>query len=141
MELETQTLTLNTKGFNDIIDITTRLQRLLNDGNYDEGRMLVFVPGATAGLTTIEYEGGLIQDMKDFFDRISPMESHYHHNDRWHDGNGYAHVRAAMLKPDLTIPFVHQRLCLGTWQQVVLIDFDNRPRNREVVVQICGKKH
>lgn len=140
MDIQTRALELSTKGFNDIIDITSRLQRMLNESDFEEGNMLIFVPGSTAGITTIEYEGGLIQDIKDFFEKLIPIDAHYSHNDRWRDGNGYAHVRAALLKPSLIIPFVHKRLCLGTWQQVILVDFDNRTRKRELVVQISGKK-
>ncbi len=139
IELATQHLSLSTKGFNDIIDITPQLQRMLSESSFVEGNMLVFVPGSTAGLTTIEFESGLERDIKEFFEEWIPMNRRYHHNERWHDGNGYAHVRAAMLKPSLMIPFVNQTLQLGTWQQVILVDFDNRPRQRKLVVQLNGK--
>ncbi len=136
--VETQTLQLQTRGFNDVIDVTPEIQRLLQKSKISEGNVLVFVPGSTAGLTTIEYEGGLIQDIKDFFQDWIPMEARYHHNERWHDGNGYAHLRAAMLKPSLQIPFLQKKLLLGTWQQIILIDFDNRPRRRELIIQFSG---
>ena len=139
IDLETRSLNFSTKGFNDIIDITSDLQTLLRDAGFTEGNVLVFVPGST-GLTTIEYEDGLKRDLKEFFEKWIPMKDRYFHNERWHDGNGYAHVRAAMLKPSLIIPFTNKRLSLGTWQQVILVDFDNRPRHRELVVQISGKK-
>jgi secondary thiamine-phosphate synthase enzyme len=113
---------------------------LLSSSGFSEGNLLVFVPGSTAGLTTIEYESGLKRDLKEFFEKWIPMKERYYHNERWHDGNGYAHVRAAMLKPSLIIPFSRQRLSLGTWQQVILVDFDNRPRHRELIVQFNGKK-
>lgn len=140
MDLQTSSLPLSTKGFNDIIDITGGLQNILSDSDFTEGSMLVFVSGSTAGLTTIEFESGLERDIKEFFEEWIPMNRRYHHNERWHDGNGYAHVRAAMLKPSLIIPFTNSNLCLGTWQQVILVDFDNRPRQRNLVVQLNGKK-
>ncbi len=140
MTITTETLSLSTKGFTDIIDITGELQEIVTRSGMVEGNILVFVPGSTAGLTTIEYEGGLITDLKDFFEKWVPMNARYHHNERWHDGNGYAHVRAALLKPSLTIPFVNSRLSLGTWQQVILVDFDNRPRHRNLVIQLTGRK-
>ena len=99
----------------------------------------VFISGSTAAVTTIEYEPGLVKDLPEIFEKIAPAGKRYHHDDTWHDGNGYAHVRAALLGPSLTIPFSDGKLHLGTWQQVVLIDFDNRPRKREVVVQITGE--
>lgn len=140
IDLATMSLSFSTKGFNDIIDITPELQSLLRDSSFTEGTVLVFVSGSTAGLTTIEYEDGLKRDLKEFFEKWIPMKDRYFHNERWHDGNGYAHVRAAMLKPSLMIPFTNKRLNLGTWQQAILVDFDNRPRHRELVVQIHGKK-
>ncbi len=139
IEMITESLPLSTNGFTDIIDISSDLQQLLSKHSFIEGHMLVFVSGSTAGLTTIEYEGGLKKDLKEWFERWIPMEAHYHHNERWHDGNGYAHIRASILKPFLTIPFTKQRLNLGTWQQVILVDFDNRPRQRNLVVQMFGK--
>lgn len=140
MDIATRSLSLSTKGFTDIIDITPELQSLLADSGFEEGHIMVFVPGSTAGLTTIEYEGGLKRDLKEFFERWIPMNERYYHNERWQDGNGYAHLRASLLKPSLVVPFTKRRLCLGTWQQVILVDFDNRPRRRELVVQINGKK-
>lgn len=140
IDLQTKSLALQTKGFTDIIDITTELQGILDKSDFEEGSILVFVPGSTAGLTTIEFESGLIKDLKEKFEWLFPENARYHHNERWHDGNGYAHVRAALLKPTLLIPFINKRLCLGTWQQVTLIDFDNRPRQRNLVVQLSGKR-
>ena len=111
MDLQTSSLPLSTKGFNDIIDITGGLQNILSESDFIEGSMLVFVSGSTAGLTTIEFESGLERDIKEFFEEWIPMNRRYHHNERWHDGNGYAHVRAAMLKPSLIIPFTNSNLC------------------------------
>lgn len=140
IDIETKSISLSTRGFTDIIDITPEIESLLSSSGFSEGNLLVFVPGSTAGLTTIEYESGLKRDLKEFFEKWIPMKERYYHNERWHDGNGYAHVRAAMLKPSLIIPFSRQRLNLGTWQQVILVDFDNRPRHRELIVQFTGKK-
>ncbi len=139
MRIVTTILEYQTRGFNDIVDITPDLDQVLRESDIKEGHMLVFVPGATAGITTIEYEPGLLKDVPEFFEKIIPMNIRYYHNDTWHDGNGYAHVRAALLKPDLMIPFKEGKLILGTWQQVVLVDFDNRPRHRRIAVQITGQ--
>ena len=136
--MHTDHIELSTRGFTDIIDITPDVQACLSASGFHEGSVLVFVSGATAGLTTVEFESGLERDLKDFFERIIPQEGHYHHNERWHDGNGFSHVRASLLKPGLTVPFAEGRLLLGTWQQIVLVDFDNRPRNRRLVVQFTG---
>lgn len=140
IDIATRSLSLSTKGFTDIIDISAELQTILSDSGFEEGNIIVFVSGSTAGLTTIEYEGGLKRDLKEFFEKWIPMNERYYHNERWQDGNGYAHLRASLLKPSLAVPFTNRRLCLGTWQQVILVDFDNRPRRRELVVQINGKK-
>lgn len=137
----TKFIEINTNGFTDIIDITPQLQEMLKEEDFVEGQMLVFVPGSTAGLTTVEFEPGLRKDLKEFFEEWIPMSKRYHHNETWHDGNGYAHVRSSILKPSLTIPFHKARLLLGTWQQVILIDFDNRKRNRNLVVQLAGNGH
>ena len=138
MKLHTTFLEVETKGFNDIIDLTPRLNELVAASHITEGTVLVFVPGATAGITTIEYEPGLLKDLPEMLDNLIPMGHRYHHDDTWHDGNGYAHLRAALIKPDLLIPVHKGRLILGTWQQVVLVDFDNRPRHRRIAVQITG---
>lgn len=139
IKFTTTSLEINTQGFTDIIDITPQLRSIVKEKNYREGWMLIFVPGSTAGVTTVEFEPGLERDLKEMFEEWIPMNKRYHHNEAWHDGNGYAHVRSSMLKPSLTIPFSDARLLLGTWQQVVLIDFDNRKRNRDVIVQLVGE--
>ena len=139
MEITTKSLEISTQGFTDIIDITPKLRDILKNENYAQGQMMVFIPGSTAALTTVEFEPGLKKDLKEKFEEWIPMDDRYHHNETWHDGNGYAHVRASMLKPSLTIPFTNGSLRLGTWQQVILIDFDNRKRNREVIVQLLGE--
>ena len=132
-------ISLATRGFNQIIDITPSLHNLVQQSRLKDGSILIFVPGSTAGLTTIEYEPGLIKDVPEMLEKIAPMRVAYHHDQTWHDGNGYAHLRAALIGPSLTIPFENGRLQLGTWQQVVFIDFDNRPRQRELHVQLQGE--
>ncbi len=130
---------VSTKGFNHIIDITPMLQEYLESSALKDGNILVFVPGSTGGLTTIEYEPGLLQDIPEMFEKIAPIKGRYHHDDTWHDGNGYAHLRSALLGPSITIPFENSRMQLGTWQQVVFLDFDNRPRQRRLHVQLFGE--
>lgn len=129
---------LRTKGFSDCQDITHELERCLGESGVKEGLLTVFVTGSTGAVTTIEFESGVIKDLKEALERIAPMDIEYAHNLRWGDGNGFSHVRAALMKPSLGIPVVQGKLSLGTWQQVVFIDFDNRPRNRTVMVQILG---
>jgi secondary thiamine-phosphate synthase enzyme len=140
ISIDSTTLEITSQGFNDIIDITPKLREILNESGFQEGQLFVFVPGSTAALTTVEFEPGLQKDLKEFFEEWIPMNKRYHHNDTWHDGNGYAHVRASMLKPSLNIPFKDKRLCLGTWQQVVFVDFDNRQRHRNLIIQFMGNK-
>jgi secondary thiamine-phosphate synthase enzyme len=132
-------ISLATRGFNDIIDITPSLRSVIQESRLKNGLLAVFVPGSTAGLTTIEYEPGLIEDIPEMLEKIAPMQAHYHHDQTWHDGNGYAHLRAALIGPSLTIPFEQSQMQLGTWQQVVLIDFDNHPRQRHLHVQLQGE--
>jgi len=127
------------KGFSDVHDLTPKVQSLLQDSGLSEGLVTIFVPGSTAGITTIEFESGVVEDLKKAIERIAPQDIHYHHDARWGDGNGFAHVRAALLGPSLTVPFTDRQLHLGTWQQIILIDFDNRPRNRELFVQLVGE--
>lgn len=139
MKLITDSIPLSTRGDADIIDITSQVASLVHAHGFTHGQALVFVSGSTAGLTTIEYEPGLLRDIPAAFEKIAPKGGRYHHEDTWHDGNGHSHVRAALLGCSLTVPFKEGRLLLGTWQQIVLIDFDNRPRRREVVVQLSGE--
>jgi len=130
---------IKTEGFDDVIDITLKVESVIGKSNISNGIAAVFVPGSTAGITTIEYEPGVVEDLKKAIERLVPQNIHYDHNARWGDGNGFAHVRAALLGPSLSIPIVDGDLQLGTWQQIVLIDFDNRPRTREVAIQIVGQ--
>src|SRR5215510_4772055 len=139
MRLATDTISLSTRGDTDIIDITSKVAAVVHQHQFTHGQALVFVSGSTAGITTIEYEPGLLKDIPAVFEKIAPQGARYHHEDTWHDGNGHSHVRAALLGCSLAVPFMDGRLLLGTWQQIVLIDFDNRPRRREVVVQINGE--
>ena len=140
MAIATDTLTISSKGETDIIDLTAKVQEMVRRHGFREGQALVFVSGSTAGLTTLEYEPGLLQDLPAAFERLAPRGLRYAHEDTWHDGNGHSHVRASLLGPSLTVPFREGRLLLGTWQQIVLLDFDNRPRKREVVVQLSGER-
>jgi secondary thiamine-phosphate synthase enzyme len=135
----TERLPLQTRGNDDIQDLTASVQKLVDLHSLREGQVVVFVPGATAGVTTIEFEPGLLQDLPAAFERLAPRGNRYHHEDTWHDGNGHSHVRASLLGPSLTVPVGSGKLLLGTWQQIVLVDFDNRPRRREVVVQLWGE--
>lgn len=138
MIIETLSFNIQTKGFNQIIDITEKVQSLINDSKVNEGNALVFVPGATAGITTIEFEPGLIKDYPELMEKLIPSNKSYHHDNTWHDGNGYAHLRASLQGASFTVPFKDKKLLLGTWQQIVLIDFDNRSRNRKIIIQIMG---
>lgn len=139
MPVSTQTITVETRGHTDIVDITSRVVEALDYSGLSRGILTVFVPGSTAGVTTIEYEPGLLKDLPEVFQRMAPTGVRYHHDATWGDGNGYAHVRAALLGASFTAPFTEGRLMLGTWQQIVLVDFDNRPRRRQLVVQIIGE--
>jgi secondary thiamine-phosphate synthase enzyme len=136
-----KTIPVQSNGRTDIIDITGQAADLLAKSNLRAGIITFFISGSTAGITTIEFEPGLLQDLPEAFEKLAPMAKRYHHDATWGDGNGYAHVRAAMLGPSLTVPFKSGRMLLGTWQQIVIIDFDNRPRQREVVMQIFGDEH
>jgi secondary thiamine-phosphate synthase enzyme len=139
MPIETKTIQVSTQGFCDVVDITGKVESTLAAVRLTDGTVTIFVPGSTAGLTTLEYESGCIQDLKQAFERIAPMGAHYEHNARWGDGNGFAHVRAALLGASLHIPFAGKRLLTGTWQQIILVDFDNRSRRREVILQFVGE--
>jgi secondary thiamine-phosphate synthase enzyme len=138
MKVRTAKLTEATEGFCDIIDITAKVVDRVQAERINDGLLTLFVSGSTAALTTVEYEPGLIQDLKELVEKLIPSDRRYHHDDRWGDDNGFSHVRAALFGPSLQIPIKDGRLVLGTWQQIVLLDFDNRPRTREIVVQLIG---
>ena len=135
----TRTIKLNTKGNNDMKDITGEIVDIVHNSGINSGIVNIFVVGSTGAITTIEYEPGLIKDLPEAMDRIAPDNLHYSHDDTWGDHNGHSHIRASILGPSLTIPFTDKQLHLGTWQQIVLIEFDVRPRQRIVIVKIIGE--
>jgi len=139
MAVITTSIRLRTKGETDLVDITAEVGESVRDSGISSGIVTVFIPGSTAGVTTIEYESGAIQDFREAIDRIAPRGIRYHHDARWGDGNGYSHVRAALQGASLTVPFSSSGLLLGTWQQIIVVDFDNRPRTRDVILQIIGE--
>ncbi|MFC1839884.1 secondary thiamine-phosphate synthase enzyme YjbQ [Thermodesulfobacteriota bacterium] len=138
MPVEAKYILVNTTSDTDIIDITETVTVDLMESGIINGTVNLFVPGSTAALTTIEYESGVINDLKGAIEKIAPMDIYYEHNERWGDGNGYSHVRAALMGASLSIPIVNGSLTLGTWQQIVLLDFDNHPRQRKIVEQFIG---
>lgn len=131
---------LRTNGETDVLDLTKRVRAAVAASGVREGIVHLFVPGSTAGLTTVEFEPGCVADLKAAFERVAPRDAHYDHNARWGDGNGFSHVRAAMLGPSLSVPVGQGRPLLGTWQQIVLVDFDNRPRERRLLATISGER-
>lgn len=135
----TDTIAITTKGFSDTIDITDKVIKVVEQSGIENGLVTVFCPGSTGTITTIEYESGVIKDLQRALEKIVPSNIPYEHNKRWGDGNGFSHVRAALMKPSLSIPLTQRKLILGTWQQIVFIDFDNRARHRKIVVQILGE--
>jgi len=134
-----KTIQLNTKGNCDIVDITSQVEREVAGTEISSGTVTIFVPGSTAGVSTIEYESGLLSDFRQMWERNIPVNISYAHDRRWGDGNGHSHVRASLLGASLVVPFNNRRLTLGTWQQIILVDFDNRPRSRQIVLQIMGE--
>ena len=138
--LETFTLEVKTSAGTDILDLTEAVAAELEQTGLTEGLLTLFISGSTAALTTIEFESGVVNDLRAAIDRLFPREISYEHDRRWGDGNGYAHVRAAFLKPSLSIPLTGGRLLLGTWQQIVLLDFDNRTRQRAIQGQVIGSR-
>jgi len=139
MPVKTSSIQLNTRGDADIHDITDAVADAVTKSGLKDGTVTIFTPSSTSGLTTIEYEPGALSDLRRLFDEILPANRDYAHNARWGDGNGHSHVRASLLGASLTVPFVAGRLTLGTWQQIIYVDFDIRPRRRELVVQIMGE--
>ena len=138
MEMLTTRIETSSRGNADMINLTDKLNGLVRGNRFLEGQLLAFVVGSTAALTTIEYEPGLIQDVPELLDRLIPP-GRYHHDETWHDGNGHSHLRASLIGPSLVVPVSAGEMTLGTWQQVVLVDMDNRARRREVVVQLTGR--
>lgn len=129
-------ITLETKGFTDIIDITNELTNMVQVHAIKTGQMLAYTKGSTAAITSLEYEPGLIKDLPEILEKLIPMNKQYHHDEKWQDGNGYAHIRASIIGNHMSIPIMDGDLLLGTWQNIVLIDFDNKPRTRQIFVQI-----
>jgi secondary thiamine-phosphate synthase enzyme len=139
MTVVTKDITLQSRGSCDIIDITSQVAKNVEKSGINSGIVTLFIVGSTAGITTIEYEPNLLSDFKNMWDRVIPQNIPYEHNKTWGDGNGHSHVRASTLGASLIIPFVDKKLTLGTWQQIVFVDFDNRPRSRKITIQILGE--
>jgi len=135
----TRKISLQTRGECDVIDITHQVEQQLADTEIDSGTVTVFIAGSTAGITTIEFESGVIADFQGMWDRLVPRNIPYQHDRRWGDGNGFSHVRSSLLGASMVVPFNNRRLTLGTWQQLILVDFDNRPRSRQIILQIMGE--
>jgi secondary thiamine-phosphate synthase enzyme len=140
MEIVTEQFIVSSQGNSEVVDITQQVAVILARRKLREGIATVFVSGSTASITTTEFEPGLRRDIPEALQRIAPQGARYHHDDTWHDGNGHSHVRAAFMGPSLTIPFSQGELLLGTWQQIVLVDHDNRPRDRTIFVQLIGNE-
>jgi secondary thiamine-phosphate synthase enzyme len=139
MTVVTKDITLQSRGNCDIIDITSQVVKNVKESGVNSGIVTLFIVGSTAGITTIEYEPNLLSDFKNMWDRVIPQNIPYEHNKTWGDGNGHSHVRASTLGASLIIPFVNKKLTLGTWQQIILVDFDNHPRSRKIAIQILGE--
>jgi secondary thiamine-phosphate synthase enzyme len=139
MSIYNSQLRIQTTAGTDILDLTDPVTELVEESNIENGTVTLFIPGSTGALTTIEFEKGVINDLREAIERTAPVDLYYEHNERWGDGNGYSHVRAALLGPSLQIPLIQGNMVLGTWQQIVLLDFDNRPRQRRIVVQVTGE--
>ncbi len=139
MKIINEKIVLDTKGNPDLINITDEVAGVLASSGLKKGSATVFVIGSTAAITTFEYESGLVTDMRELYEKLVPQNKHYNHDATWGDANGFSHLRAALQGPSLSVPFENGKLMLGIWQQVVLADFDNRPRKREVVVQLIGE--
>ena len=139
MTIRTKKIEKKTKGISDVIDITEDVASFIEDCEVKNGTVTVFIPGSTGAITTVEYEPGLVKDIPKFMEKILPQDEYYHHNETWNDGNGFSHMRAALYGPSLTVPFENGKLLLGTWQQIALLDFDNRQRSRKIVIQVMGE--
>ncbi len=138
MMVRTHTLSVSSEAAGATLDLTDDVRRAVAKSGLTQGAVTVFCPGSTGGVTTVEYEPGVVRDLGDCFERLAPRGIPYAHEEAWHDGNGHSHVRAALLGPSITVPVVDGALTLGTWQQIVFVDFDNRPRRRDLVVQVMG---
>jgi secondary thiamine-phosphate synthase enzyme len=139
MRIEHTTIEVETTADTDILDLSAEVERFVASTGIESGQLLAFVPGSTGALTTIEFESGALNDLRQALEAVAPREGEYEHNLRWHDGNGYSHVRAALMGPSLTLPIRQGRPVTGTWQQIVLCDFDNKPRRRRIELQVLGE--
>lgn len=139
MAVSTKSIKIHSKNENDMVDLTQKISQFVNQSKMSNGIITVFVAGSTGSIITIEFEPGLIKDFPEMLNRIIPKDLDYGHEQMWHDGNGHSHVKASLIGPSLTIPFVDKKLCLGTWQQIVFLELDTRPRNRELILQIIGE--
>jgi len=139
LKIINEKIRLHTKGATDLVDITGKVAGALSGSGLKKGNVTVFVVGSTAAITTFEYEPGMIKDVRELCEKLVPSNKHYSHDETWGDANGFSHLRAALFGPSIVVPFESGKLSLGTWQQVVLAEFDNRPRDREVVVQVMGE--
>ena len=139
MKVINQKIHFSTSGDKDTKDITSSVAQLVEESPLDSGIVTIFVPGSTAAVTTIEFESGVVSDLTERISKLIPRDIYYKHDERWGDGNGFSHVSAAFLGPSLTVPFFKKKLQLGTWQQIVFLEFDNRPRKREIIIQIMGE--
>lgn len=139
MDIKSYSHSFSTKGNTDIIDITGAIQKKVVESGFKTGVCTIFAIGSTCGITTVEYEPGLVKDLKLMFNRIVPQDEHYNHHERWGDDNGHSHVRASLLGPTISVPIIDGKLRLGTWQQIIYIDFDTSSRDREIVIQLIGK--
>jgi secondary thiamine-phosphate synthase enzyme len=139
MKVISDSISISTQGFSDMKDLTSEVTKKLSDSGLQNGIVNLFVPGSTGGLTTIEYESGLVEDFSELMEKIIPSNVTYHHDARWGDGNGFSHVRSSLLGPSLNVPFSSGALNLGTWQQIVFLDFDNRSRSRKILLQFMGE--
>ena len=137
--IKNYSLSLSTKGFCHVLNITDQVREYVVESGVSAGVVTLFVMGSTAGITTLEYEPGCVKDFEELFNKLAPPTGDYHHEQTWHDGNGFSHVRASLLKPSLVVPLEVGKLKLGTWQQIVVVDFDNHQRSREVAVQVMGE--
>jgi secondary thiamine-phosphate synthase enzyme len=137
--VELRYIEFSTEGKNEMVDISDEVRHIVCQSGIVNGSALIFVPGATGALSTIEYEPGLVKDLPELMEKIIPEKKYYHHNETWHDGNGHSHLRATLMGPSLSVPFEGQRLILGTWQQIVFLEFDNKPHRRKIAVQLMGE--
>ena len=139
MTITSKAIRLSTEGHCHVVDITSEVAAGISESGIDNGSVTIFITGSTAGVTTIEFEPGLLSDLKDMWDRVIPQNIPYEHDRAWGDGNGHSHVRASLLGSSLVVPFVNKQMVLGTWQQIVVVDFDNRARSREIILQLMGE--